>query len=72
MRLIIPLLLLASCGALEPDYVELSPYAQRGDHSFSRPVSSFDEDTCERVAEAACHAGTSEELRAALPQSWLG
>jgi hypothetical protein len=45
MRLTPLLLLVASCGALEPDYVELSPYAQRGDHSFSRPVSSFDEDT---------------------------
>lgn len=35
-------------------------------------LASFDQDTCERVAEAACHAGTAEELRAALPQSWLG
>jgi hypothetical protein len=57
MRLTPLFLLVASCGALEPDYVELSPYAQRGDHSFSRPVSSFDEDTYGLAFTVGWHLG---------------
>ena len=33
-------------------------------------LAALDLDTCERVAEAACHAVTPEELEAALPASW--
>lgn len=33
------------CSVLEPDYLEVSPYTQFGDHDFSRPVSTFDEET---------------------------
>lgn len=35
---------MVSCSGLEPDYVELSPYIQRGDNRFDRPVNNFDED----------------------------
>jgi phosphoenolpyruvate-protein kinase (PTS system EI component) len=33
-------------------------------------LGPLDLDTCERVAEAACHAATPEELEEALPASW--
>jgi len=34
-------------------------------------LHAMDLDTCERVAELACRASTSEDLKALLPQSWL-
>jgi hypothetical protein len=43
--LLFPLLLLQSCMLLEPDYMELSPYAQQGTSNFSRPVSNFEEES---------------------------
>ena len=43
---VLPLILLATaCRVTEPSYFEMSPYLQRGSHEFSRPVSSFDEDS---------------------------
>ena len=48
-------------------------FAVRSDglREFHARLASIDEDTCQRVAEAACHAGTADELQAVLPQSWL-
>lgn len=42
---LLPLILLNSCMLLEPDYMEISPYTQKGTNSFSRPVSNFDEES---------------------------
>jgi hypothetical protein len=47
---------------MEPDYFELSPYAQQGSHNFSRPVSSFDEDTWGVMATLGWNVG--EQARA--------
>jgi hypothetical protein len=61
----LPLLLLASvmsCASMEPDYFELSPYGQRGSHNFTRPVSSFDEDTWGVMATLGWNIG--EQARA--------
>ena len=33
--------------------------------------ASMDADTCQRIAEMACHASTASELQAVLPQSWI-
>ena len=35
-------------------------------------LAAMEEDTCQRVADAACYATTAAELTAALPPSWLG
>ncbi|MHC4823886.1 MAG: putative PEP-binding protein [Planctomycetota bacterium] len=35
-------------------------------------LHDMDLDTCERIAEQACRAGTASELEANLPPSWLG
>ena len=54
-------LALAGCRMLEPDYVEASPYIQYGDHSFDRPVSSFDEETWGLMFTVGWHVGVMHQ-----------